>query len=216
MANPEHVAKLKEGADAWNAWRETTGERPDLSGMMLVDYSLDEYNLQFADFSGTFLADITFQSSRCDDCSFERADLSVVIFTDTNLNRANFKSSLVRLTVFNWCDLDESDFTSASLTDDTFAGGALQGVRGLGALGESRRNSIGIDTFFKSGGLPEFSSATPASPRSSSNTPHHWLARRSSTTPASSATPPKTTNSRAGSTTTCRGRTSARGLHPRT
>jgi hypothetical protein len=35
MANPEHVAKLKEGREAWNAWRKTSGDIPDLSGVHL-------------------------------------------------------------------------------------------------------------------------------------------------------------------------------------
>ena len=33
MANEEHVALLKQGVDAWNAWRrETPDARPDLHG----------------------------------------------------------------------------------------------------------------------------------------------------------------------------------------
>ena len=32
MANPEHLAKLKEGVEVWNAWRaENEGVRVDLS-----------------------------------------------------------------------------------------------------------------------------------------------------------------------------------------
>ena len=39
MANPEHVAKLKEGWEAWNEWRKASDEKPDLSEEWLSDYS---------------------------------------------------------------------------------------------------------------------------------------------------------------------------------
>ena len=36
MANHEHVAMLKKGVDAWNAWREKNPDiHPDLSGANL-------------------------------------------------------------------------------------------------------------------------------------------------------------------------------------
>ena len=47
MANPEHVAKLKEGIESWINWRaENPGFRPDLS----------EAPLSFADLSGADLS----------------------------------------------------------------------------------------------------------------------------------------------------------------
>ena len=36
MANPEHVAKLRQGVEAWNLWREQSWNvKPDLSGLDL-------------------------------------------------------------------------------------------------------------------------------------------------------------------------------------
>jgi len=81
MANPEHVAKLKEGgAKAWNEWRETSDEKPDLSGVELRGISLDDYNLRSADFSGATLDRVTFTLSICVGCSFSRAGLITVMF----------------------------------------------------------------------------------------------------------------------------------------
>jgi hypothetical protein len=156
MANPEHVAKLKEGVKAWNAWREASAETPDLSGVKLHDVSLDLYNLQSADFSGAELEDVSFRLTDCHNCSFERATLARAIFSLTALNRSNFKDSVVTWTVFHLCALDESDFSTTNLFLNAFASVSLRDVRGLDAIGRvPQYNSIGIDTFFDSGGLPE-------------------------------------------------------------
>jgi hypothetical protein len=155
MANPEHVAKLKEGREAWNQWRKSSREKPDLSGVKLKGVSLDLYNLLSTDFSDAELQRVYFGIALCCDSSFERARLSSVVFSGS-LQRSNFRGSVISFSVFSSCLLDECDFTEASLLDCTFAGiSYLRHVRGLDAMGQLRFNSIGIDTFFASGGLPE-------------------------------------------------------------
>jgi Pentapeptide repeats (8 copies) len=63
MANDEHVAILKKGADAWNRWRvENPDIRPDLThadlsganlkGVYLSDADLKGANLKGADLKG--------------------------------------------------------------------------------------------------------------------------------------------------------------------
>jgi uncharacterized protein YjbI with pentapeptide repeats len=53
MANDEHVAKLKEGVDAWNAWREENPNiRPNLYGANLYGANLFGANLLEADRDG--------------------------------------------------------------------------------------------------------------------------------------------------------------------
>ena len=38
MSNPDHLAKLLQGQDAWNAWRESDPDTvPDLSGAALTE-----------------------------------------------------------------------------------------------------------------------------------------------------------------------------------
>ncbi len=156
MANPEHVAKLKEGKTEWNAWRATSDENPNLSGVELEGYALHGYNLRSADFSGAELTRVSFRGTVCDDCSFERATLGNAIFDFAELKRSNFKDSLVMFTIFHRCNLDESDFSAARVSNSAFAGVSLRHVRGLDVIGlDIQSNSIGIDTFFESGGLPE-------------------------------------------------------------
>jgi hypothetical protein len=155
MANPEHVARLKEGHDAWNAWRETSDERPDLSGVALKGASFDHFDLHSADFSSAHLDKVSFVRTNCDDCSFARAVLSESIFSFARVRRSNFKKSLVMFSVFHRGALDESDFSAARVFFTAFAGGSLRNVRGLDTIWKPGANSIGIDTFFESGGLPE-------------------------------------------------------------
>jgi uncharacterized protein YjbI with pentapeptide repeats len=63
VANPEHLAKLNEGVEAWNQWREENPDlAPDLSGANLseadlpwahlIGANLREANLSRADFRG--------------------------------------------------------------------------------------------------------------------------------------------------------------------
>jgi hypothetical protein len=136
MANPEHVAKLKEGWEAWNEWRETTDERPDLSGERIQELSLAYYNLTGTDFS--------------------RARVSVVSFGFARLTNCSFRNAFFGLCAFDACVLAGSDFTGATVFRSTFTHVSLSGVRGLEHLDEyTADNSIGLETFFESGGLPE-------------------------------------------------------------
>jgi hypothetical protein len=122
----------------------------------LIGHSLKDYNLRTADFSHSKLEAVSFDSAFCDKCSFEGATLDAVNFDLAELEGSDFKQSLVMATAFNHCILDESDFSGATLYLNSFAGVSLRHVRGLDALGSNtENNSIGIDTFFLSGGLPE-------------------------------------------------------------
>ena len=154
MANPEHVAKLKEGREAWNAWRETSDETPDLSGVQLAGVSLDSYDLHSTDFSDADLVRVTFQHALCDDCSFERATLIYSVFVSTGMIRCNFRHATITNGTFESCTFDQADLTETTLWWSAFSHLSFRSVRGLDTISSSG-NSIGIDTFFESGGLPE-------------------------------------------------------------
>jgi hypothetical protein len=59
MANPEHLAKLKEGIEAWNKWRKDNPKikrdltEANLFGADLRRADLAEANLEAANFTGT-------------------------------------------------------------------------------------------------------------------------------------------------------------------
>jgi hypothetical protein len=153
MANPEHVAKLKEGWEAWNAWRKTTEEIPNLSGIPLSNFSFQYYNLRNVDFSYAQLHRITFVDATCSEISFEGAQILFARFLSP-MKTCNFNNTAIAGSAFNSM-LNESDFTGAQLLGNSFSHFSLWGARGLDALAQSDANSIGIDTFFQSGGLPE-------------------------------------------------------------
>ena len=63
MANPEHMARIQEGVEAWNSWRhdnpgilpvlwEANLEEADLSGINLRKADLSRANLKRANLSG--------------------------------------------------------------------------------------------------------------------------------------------------------------------
>jgi uncharacterized protein YjbI with pentapeptide repeats len=58
MANEEHVARLRKGADSWNAWRKENPEiHPDLSGANLIKAELFGANLCWMNLSGATLSE---------------------------------------------------------------------------------------------------------------------------------------------------------------
>jgi uncharacterized protein YjbI with pentapeptide repeats len=51
MANEEHLTRLKEGAEAWNQWREVNPEiKPDLTGANLSAITFRELDLAGVNF----------------------------------------------------------------------------------------------------------------------------------------------------------------------
>lgn len=98
MANPEHLAKLKEGVEAWNEWRSSSGKAafdsgfssafqtsPDLSGADLTGMQIPRINLSDVDLSGANLSDANLSGA-----DLSRADLSQALLRNTNLPRVNF------------------------------------------------------------------------------------------------------------------------------
>jgi hypothetical protein len=55
MANPDHLKRLQQGVDAWNAWRDPD-INPDLSGANLNGAWLEGANLARANLSGAHLS----------------------------------------------------------------------------------------------------------------------------------------------------------------
>lgn len=102
MANPDHVAKLKEGKHAWNLWRTQVPGTPDLSG---------------ADLSGMDLAGMNFDGSNLVETNFEKAKLKGAMLRDADCSRGRFYFA---------------DLSSAFCSRAQFIAAAMQGVAAPG------------------------------------------------------------------------------------
>jgi hypothetical protein len=128
MANEEHVAILKKGVAAWNAWRnENRTINPNLSGAALTRANLGEADLHGANLSG---ADLRGANLGLADLS--GADLSGATLCEANLTQANFSGA----------DLRGTDFGRADPNHilELLKGG-LPGTRGVRRTPTSARNS---------------------------------------------------------------------------
>jgi uncharacterized protein YjbI with pentapeptide repeats len=91
MANPEHLAILKQGVEVWNKWRT---ENPEIIP------ELKEASIQDIDLSGAFLS---------------QANLSKAYFNKVNLIRSDLYSANLNNTNFYEVDLSHSNLNQANL-----------------------------------------------------------------------------------------------------
>jgi uncharacterized protein YjbI with pentapeptide repeats len=124
MANEEQVALLKQGADAWNAWRERNLDiLPDLSQADLTGMDITEADLAGADLRETNL-------SRS---NLTRADLTGVDITEADLGQARLRRATLRTAKlhranFNEANLSHADLTGADLYKAYLSGAYLSGT----------------------------------------------------------------------------------------
>ena len=158
MASPDHIARVHEGREGWNEWRNQAHVRPDLREAPLSRMSLAGYNLSGADCRGAF-----FVKSDLSGCNFGGADLALsdlrgaqvsgaefsnasffqatlsgldfsgMIFDGTNfahakLDSGRFNNSRLRFCEFEGGDLRDSDFTGSALDDIGFRNADLRGA----------------------------------------------------------------------------------------
>jgi len=160
MANPEQVATLMEGPEAWNAWRRSNqGVWPDLSGATLTGLDLSRYHLDDANLSRADLQGVTLDGTKlyrvfAEQSNWTGAHIQNSAFVILKADQSTFDETKMFGAIFHLCSLRESSFREANLRYTIFAAVDLYGARGL-TQAYLDRATIGIDTFFKSGGLPD-------------------------------------------------------------
>ena len=128
MGNPQHLAKLLDGVEAWNQWRRRNPHiRPNLR----------EADLSRADLSGANLAG---------------AHLGEVNFFSANLNGASLRGANLNGVNLSEADLNGADLTGAWAARALFVNLDLSGATGLDAMVHSGPSTLGIDTIYKSNG----------------------------------------------------------------
>jgi uncharacterized protein YjbI with pentapeptide repeats len=105
--NAEHLAKLMEGVDAWNAWRtQNAGTKPDLTRADLAKRNLADFDFTSANM---IKANLT-------DANLSRAILRSANLTGANLTGARLKNAKLINTRLAGADLSGADLTGAKLT----------------------------------------------------------------------------------------------------
>ena len=136
MANPEHLAKLKEGVEAWNAWRETNPDvRPDLDGADLREAdlrranireaNLRETSLYRADLSEAYLSGAYLSGADLNKANLFRANLSGAILSKANLIGASLYGANLSEADLSWADLNGASLYGAILNEADLSGANL-------------------------------------------------------------------------------------------
>jgi uncharacterized protein YjbI with pentapeptide repeats len=160
MANPEHLAKLGEGVEAWNIWRESDPRlHPDLGAADLSGANLWLANLRWAD-----LKKARFNGANLKGASLARAFLHRANLSETDLFSADLRNAHLVGADLSGADLLEADLTGANLHEAEFSRAILalthfgdndlSNVRGLETARYNGPSRIGIDTLYRSRGIP--------------------------------------------------------------
>ncbi|MBZ5658504.1 MAG: toll/interleukin-1 receptor domain-containing protein [Acidobacteriia bacterium] len=151
MANPEHLAKRKEGVEAWNRWRNKHPEiTPDLSQADLSRANLSGANLKLANLSGAYLhrANLT------------RADLSGAHLAESDLSHSDLFRANLREADLSGSDLSEANLSGANFSNTGFSDAMVEGTifgdndlstaKGLETVHHFGPSIIGIATIYNS------------------------------------------------------------------
>jgi uncharacterized protein YjbI with pentapeptide repeats len=144
MVNDEHVALLKQGVTAWNAWRaENPNIRPDLTGADLRNLNLNgaklrEPNLREATLSGANIVQADLSGADLSRTNCAQADLSGAILvqadlTETDLWKAELADADLRETKLERANLREANFYRANLVRTDLNNADLSGGHLTGA-----------------------------------------------------------------------------------
>jgi hypothetical protein len=182
MANPEHLAILQQGVEAWNKWRrENSRVEVDLNGATLRGANLTEANLSGADLSKANLSRTNLSKADLNGANLSKAHLTLADLSAAhliraqlgganlfgahlsganliwaNLSEADLRSASLERVHFSEANLEGVAFDNASLWDTTFANVDLSKVRHLETVKHLGPSSIGIDTIYQSkGNIPE-------------------------------------------------------------
>ncbi|HEY6251855.1 MAG TPA: toll/interleukin-1 receptor domain-containing protein [Candidatus Angelobacter sp.] len=167
MANPEHLAILRQGMHIWNEWRSANPKvQPDLRTAYLSETSLEwsEPNLPsdvgiIADFGGYNFRRANLSYSILKGANFRKATLVEADLSGANLRRADMRDADLRQTRFfhanlTLANLSNTDLTGAMFWETVLARVNFTGASGLEACRHGGPSIIDERTLRRSGALP--------------------------------------------------------------
>jgi uncharacterized protein YjbI with pentapeptide repeats len=117
MANPYHHELLRQGVDAWNAWREKERSlEPDLTGVYLGGADLGRANLKGADFSRAHLRGANLIAANLGGANLRGANLVEAKLLVANLVEANLSGADLSDGVLIGAHLSKANLSRANLT----------------------------------------------------------------------------------------------------
>jgi hypothetical protein len=129
MANDEHVALLKQGVVAWNAWREENPDtRPDLRRAKLIGGDLSHANLSAANLSAANLSEADLVEA-----NLSAANLSEAMLVDAHLRFASLNGANLSAALLHGADLFAANLSAANLNDAHLRHANLSGANLSGA-----------------------------------------------------------------------------------
>lgn len=148
MPNPEHLAKLLEGVEAWNEWREANPEIiPDLLFVDLTEdtlrstalyerdkHGLSKINLQHANLQGAELLGANLQATDLQYANLRDADLTGANLKGADLQYANFQGANLWNAILQGAglfgaNLQDANLSGANLPDARLQFANLQGAK---------------------------------------------------------------------------------------
>ncbi len=127
MANPEHLAKLKEGVEAWNLWRQENPEVvPDLTEAKNLSYArLSRVDLHGADLTAADLSRTDLPWANLSSSNFSRAFLSGAFLKGADLSNSNLSGADLRNACLHRTTLREALLIRANLNSANLSGADL-------------------------------------------------------------------------------------------
>ena len=114
MADPDHLNMLRQGVDAWNAWR-----KPDITP------DLSKANLYGADLRGANLSDTHLSGANLSRAHLSGADLSRAFLSGTDLIGANLSEANLNRAFLREANLSEAPLSRAFLIGADLSGANL-------------------------------------------------------------------------------------------
>ncbi|WP_374246792.1 pentapeptide repeat-containing protein [Zoogloea sp.] len=128
MPNPDHLSRLDQGRDAWNAWRQANPDLvPQLRSAPLAGRDLRGFDLHDA-----YLRRAHLQGARLDGCKLREANLSGAELEGATLTGAGLVGANLRAARMHGADLTGADLKSAILVGTDLTDARLDGAQVYG------------------------------------------------------------------------------------